>query len=66
MRIGDRESQMLEPNKEPTENDCENEDCDGETCQSCCPHDERDHGICLGCEDDASDDYEACRKSRNE
>lgn len=24
--------------------------CDEETCQECCPHDERDHGICLDCE----------------
>lgn len=31
-----------------------------------CTHDERDHGICLDCEDDASDDIEACKKSRNE
>lgn len=31
-----------------------------------CQHDERDHGICLDCEDDASDDIEACRKSKNE
>lgn len=28
----------------------------GETCQECCPHDERDHGICLDCEDDISSD----------
>lgn len=25
------------------------EDCGREDCQSCCPHDERDHGICLDC-----------------
>ena len=23
--------------------------CDEENCQECCPHDERDHGICLDC-----------------
>jgi hypothetical protein len=23
--------------------------CGEDTCQSCCPHDERDHGICLDC-----------------
>ena len=26
------------------------EDCGVERCQECCPHDERDHGICLDCE----------------
>lgn len=31
-----------------------------------CQHDERDHGICMNCEDDASDDIEACKKSSNE
>lgn len=25
------------------------EDCGREDCQECCPHDERDHGICLNC-----------------
>lgn len=24
--------------------------CEEEKCQECCPHDERDHGICLYCE----------------
>jgi hypothetical protein len=24
--------------------------CKEEKCQECCPHDERDHGICLDCE----------------
>jgi len=24
--------------------------CEDEKCQKCCPHDERDHGICLECE----------------
>jgi hypothetical protein len=24
--------------------------CDTDNCQACCPHDERDHGICLDCE----------------
>lgn len=24
--------------------------CEEESCQSCCPHDDRDHGICLSCE----------------
>jgi hypothetical protein len=30
--------------------------CDDPKCQQCCPHDERDHGICLDCgdEDDGS------------
>jgi hypothetical protein len=26
------------------------EDCCQEKCQTCCNHDERDHGICLDCE----------------
>lgn len=24
--------------------------CEESKCQTCCPHDERDHGICLDCE----------------
>lgn len=24
--------------------------CEDPKCQSCCPHSERDHGICLDCE----------------
>lgn len=24
--------------------------CEDPKCQDCCPHDERDHGICLDCE----------------
>lgn len=27
----------------------EGADCGREDCQQCCPHDERDHGICLYC-----------------
>lgn len=27
-------------------------DCGFEKCQTCCAHDERDHGICLDCEDE--------------
>ena len=23
--------------------------CNDPNCQTCCPHDERDHGICLDC-----------------
>ena len=26
------------------------EPCDVDTCQECCSHDDRDHGICLNCE----------------
>lgn len=26
--------------------------CADEQCQTCCPHDERDHGICLDCGDE--------------
>ena len=25
------------------------DDCGDDRCQECCPHDERDHGICLYC-----------------
>lgn len=31
-------------------------DCDDPECQECCPHDEHDHGICLDCEKDLTDD----------
>jgi hypothetical protein len=33
--------------------DYSNEECQGcerQECQTCCPHDDRDHGICLDCE----------------
>lgn len=40
--------------------------CEEESCQGCCPHDERDHGICLYCEHDANGDPYALIKSRNE
>ena len=36
--------------------ECDNVECDGETCQECCPHDEFDHGICLACDKDCTDD----------
>lgn len=28
------------------------EPCDDLSCQECCTHSERDHGICLDCEDE--------------
>lgn len=28
------------------------EPCEEERCQECCPHNERDHGICLDCADE--------------
>lgn len=39
--------------------------CEEEKCQSCCPHDERDHGICLACEDedDGSGDIDRAHDS---
>lgn len=42
------------------------EACGVYECQECCPHDERDHGICLDCEHDANGDPVAMSKSRNE
>lgn len=44
---------------DPPEFKCKNESCDGETCQECCQHDELDHGICMDCELDMSDDIAA-------
>lgn len=45
-------------------------DCDGEgnlpgggICQECCPHDEYDHGICLDCEKDCTDDLVGAAES---
>lgn len=43
-------------NKKNTTFTCENPDCDEETCQSCCPHDDIDHGICPQCELDMNGD----------
>lgn len=34
---------------------CSNPECDEDTCQECCPHDDLDHGICLSCEKDMND-----------
>lgn len=31
---------------------CENEDCDGETCQACCPHDDINGTHCESCDRD--------------
>lgn len=50
----------------PVFSGCENPDCDETTCKDCCPHDERDHGICMDCEDDANGDPYALSRSRNE
>lgn len=27
-------------------------DCEDRKCPQCCPHDERDHGICMDCGDE--------------
>lgn len=40
--------------------------CEEHGCKSCCEHDERDHGICMDCEDDANGNIYAMSKSRNE
>lgn len=33
--------------------ECQDQD---DNCQECCPHDEHDHGICLDCGKDRTDD----------
>jgi hypothetical protein len=38
---------------------CEDGTCEEMGCQTCCPHDEYDHGICLDCELDRNDDLAA-------
>lgn len=40
---------------DPENNIC----CDSSDCQICCPHDERDHGICLYCGDESDMSGEA-------
>jgi hypothetical protein len=45
------------------------EGCDEQECQECCPHDERDHYICLDCGHDGTDEamsdaYDAYKASR--
>lgn len=35
------------------------ENTDGSGCSECCPHDEHDHGICLNCDKDCTDDLVA-------
>jgi|GEM_PF-6792104 len=32
--------------------ECQDQD---DECQTCCPHDDRDHGICFQCEHDNND-----------
>jgi hypothetical protein len=31
------------------------ETCDDDSCQECCPHDERENGYCIGCDHDGND-----------
>lgn len=38
--------------------------CDEMECQQCCPHDERDHGICLDCGHDGYEDMAAAAYDR--
>lgn len=40
--------------------------CEKEDCQECCPHDEYDHGICLGCGKDCTDDLVSAAEYRYE
>lgn len=47
-----------------TEFVCENPECDEDTCQSCCPHDDLDHGICLSCEKDMNDHLAGLAEAR--
>lgn len=44
--------------------ECSNPECDETTCQECCPHDEHDHGICLDCGLDQSEDMAAAAYDR--
>lgn len=32
------------------------EPCENEKCQECCEHNEHDHGVCMDCEKDITDD----------
>lgn len=38
---------------------CESGECEDYECQRCCPHDELDHGICMDCGADRTDDLVA-------
>ena len=44
---------MNKNKKEPNCLECNDEN---DSCQECCPHDETDHGECLDCGKDISDD----------
>ena len=46
-------SKMPEPAY--SEYDCKECKDKQDGCQACCPHDERDHGICLDCGDEQED-----------
>lgn len=34
---------------------CDGSGCDNDRCQICCEHNEHDHGICLDCDADITD-----------
>lgn len=38
-------------------------DCGDSGCQDCCPHDEHDHGICMDCGKDRTDDLVGAAES---
>jgi hypothetical protein len=53
-----------------SDTECTKKDpCEKEGCQICCPHDSRDHGICLDCEHDGfesmmADAYDKAKDAR--
>jgi hypothetical protein len=44
---------------------CENPECDEDTCKSCCPHDDLDHGICISCQKDLNEHLGAAAFDRS-
>lgn len=75
-RLGSPEAMRQEPSfYDPREArfdfDCERchdngELPDGSTCPDCCPHDEKDHGICLDCHKDCFNDDVAAAEFRSD
>jgi hypothetical protein len=48
------ERETIRPHFANRKPDCGN--CQKDDCQECCQHDDRDHGICIDCDHDNSED----------
>lgn len=59
--MGEFDSDMsyLKDGKEAVKKECDGKYCGDDNCPECCPHDDLDHGICLWCEKDLTEELAA-------